>query len=64
MESNLKGFDLRYLIQMVFKMFDDFVISVMTQEVSAMASTGLTLERDKDKLDALKKVFLSCKYDG
>jgi hypothetical protein len=64
MESNLYAFDLRYLIQMVFKMFDDFIMAVMTQDPKAMASVGLNAQRDKDSLDGLKKVFLSCKYDS
>lgn len=64
MESNLKAFDLRYMIQMVFKMFDDFVIAVMTQDPGSLASVGFKPDHDQTDLSALKKVFLSCKYDG
>jgi hypothetical protein len=64
MDANLKAFDLRYMIQMVFKMFDDFVIAVMTQSPQAMASVRLDPNKDKADLEALKAVFLSCKYDS
>jgi len=64
MDANLKAFDLRYMIQMVFKMFDDFVTAVMTQSPQAMASVRLDPNKDKADLEALKAVFLSCKYDS
>jgi|GEM_PF-3444579 len=64
MDANLKAFDLRYMIQMVFKMFDDFVAAVMTQSPQAMASVRLDPNKDKTDLEALKAVFQSCKYDS
>lgn len=63
MDENLKAFDLRYMIQMTFKMFDDFVSAVMTQSPQAMASVRLDIEKDKADLDTLKAIFQSCQYD-
>lgn len=62
--NELSGFDLRYFIQMVIKMFDEFVTGVMTSDSNALTSIGLDAKKDKEDLKNLKQVFDSCVYDS
>lgn len=62
--KNLAAFDLRYIVQMMIKMFDDFVGGVMTNDLGKLSSVGQKLEREAPKLAALKEILLKCVYRG
>jgi hypothetical protein len=63
-EEQLSGYDLRYFVQMLIKLFDDFVVAVMTQNPEALASVNLDPKTDTADLEKVKQVFISCIYSG
>lgn len=60
--TNLQAFDLRYLIQMVLQLFDDFVSLVVHSDESKYEKLGLKKNDSQKEIAKFKKVFDECVY--
>jgi hypothetical protein len=60
--KSLQSFDLRYMIQMVISMFDDFVRFSMHDDTSKAETLGLKKGEFEKDLLKFKNVFQSCVY--
>ena len=60
--KSLQSFDLRYMIQMVIAMFDDFVRLAIKNDNSKAETLGLKKGEFEKELVKFRNVFLSCVY--
>jgi len=60
--ENLKSFDLRYLIQMIIQMFDNFTALVVHSDYSKYEKLGLNKNDSQIEIAKFKKVFDECVY--
>lgn len=61
MLDRLKDFDLRYMVQITIKLFDDFVAAVMKEDAAGLKSVGLDPVKDMGEVKELKQLFLKCR---
>jgi hypothetical protein len=61
MLDRLKDFDLRYMVQVTIKLFDDFVAAIMKEDAAGLKSVGLDPVKDMGEVKELKQLFLKCR---
>lgn len=61
MMDRLKDYDLRYMVQIVIKMFDNFVTAVMKEDAAGLKSVGLDPDKDMGEVKELKQLWLNCR---
>jgi hypothetical protein len=61
MMDNLKDYDLRYFVQIVIKLYDDFVSAVMNENSAGLKSVGLDPSKDIGEVKALKQLWQKCR---
>ena len=62
MFDRLQDFDMRYLVQIAIKLFDEFVAGVMSEDKEKLKSVGIDISKDMGDIKALKTALLQCKY--
>jgi len=62
MFDRLQDFDMRYLVQISIKLFDEFVAGVMMEDKEKLKSVGIDISKDTGDIKALKAALLQCKY--
>lgn len=62
MFDRLKDYDLRYMVQIAIKLFDNFVQGVMKEDQVAMKSIGLDPVKDLPDVKTLRDALQVCKY--
>lgn len=63
MFDRLQDFDMRYLVQISIKLFDEFVAGVMLEDKDKLKSVGLDISKDMGDIKALKTALLQCKHN-
>lgn len=61
MMDRLKDYDLRYMVQIAIKLFDNFVASVMKEDAAGLKSVGLDPDKDMGEVKAFKQLLLECR---
>jgi len=61
MLDRLKDYDLRYMVQIAIKMFDNFVAAVMKEDAAGLKSVGLDPDKDMGEVKELKQLWLKCR---
>jgi hypothetical protein len=61
MMDRLKDYDLRYLVQIAIKLFDNFVTAVVKEDATGLKSVGLDPDKDMGDAKALKQLWLECR---
>lgn len=61
MMDRLKDYDLRYMVQIAIKLFDNFVTAVMKEDAAGLKSVGLDPDKDMGDVKALKQLWLKCR---
>jgi hypothetical protein len=61
MMDRLKDYDLRYMVQIAIKMFDNFVAAVMKEDAAGLKSVGLDPDKDMGEVKQLKQLWLKCR---
>jgi hypothetical protein len=61
MMDRLKDYDLRYMVQIAIKMFDNFVSAVMKEDAAGLKSVGLDPDKDMGEVKELKQLWLKCR---
>ncbi len=61
MMDRLKDYDLRYMVQIAIKLFDNFVTAVMKEDAVGLKSVGLDPDKDVGEVKALKQLWLKCR---
>ena len=56
MMDRLKDYDLRYMVQIAIKLFDNFVTAVMKEDAAGLKSVGLDPDKDMGDAKALKQL--------
>jgi hypothetical protein len=62
MFDRLQDFDMRYLVQITIKLFDEFVAGVMSEDKDKLKSVGIDVSKDMPDIKTLKAALLQCKY--
>jgi hypothetical protein len=62
MFDRLQDFDMRYLVQISIKLFDEFVAGVMSEDKEKLKSVGIDISKDMGDIKALKTALLQCKH--
>jgi len=62
MFDRLQDFDMRYLVQIAIKLFDEFIAGVMSENKEKLKSVGIDISKDMGDIKALKIALLQCKY--
>jgi len=60
--KSLAAFDLRYMVQIVLAMFEDFVALVIRRDVSKMERLGLKSGDSTKDIEEFRRVFSRCVY--
>jgi hypothetical protein len=61
MMDRLKDYDLRYMVQISIKLFDNFVTAVMKEDAVGLKSVGLDPDKDIADVKALKQLLIKCR---
>lgn len=60
--DQLKSWDLKYMIQIGIKLFDEFVAGVITEDAKKLTFVGLEPDKDMVAVKALKAALIQCRY--
>ena len=60
MLDRLKDYDLRYMVQIAIKLFDNFVAAVMKEDTVGLKSLGLDPVKDLGEVKELKQLWIKC----
>jgi hypothetical protein len=62
MFDRLKDYDLRYLVQITIKLFDQFCGALMNENVGVLRALGLETASDLADAKALRQLLLASRY--
>ena len=62
MFDRLQDFDMRYMVQIAIKLFDEFVAGVMLEDKDKLKAVGIDVAKDMADIKALKTALLQCKH--
>jgi hypothetical protein len=62
MFDRLQDFDMRYMVQISIKLFDEFVAGVMSEDKDKLKSVGIDPAKDMADVKALKAALLQCRH--
>jgi hypothetical protein len=61
MFDRLQDFDMRYMVQISIKLFDEFIAGVLMEDKEKLKSVGLDVAKDMADVKSLKNILLQCK---
>ena len=63
MFDRLQDFDMRYLVQISIKLFDEFILGVIKEDKEKLKSVGIDISKDMGDIKVLKTALLQCKHN-
>ena len=64
MMDKLIDYDKRFFTQIVIAIFDQFVASVMKNDLAALKTLGVDIDKNSGTIAMVKEAFIKCQYDA